>query len=733
MAVTFANESFTDAGTDPMNPSSWVVSITVTSQEIAEYGAAVLVPPEAFEGFENLWADLTAQATVRSNAAETYALVNGETLTVKVDGGAAQTATFNTGDFVSIAAATAAEVATVITTDITGATASADTSNTPSIIKIQSDTVGDGSSIEVTGGSAFIRFLFPSEEISIDDNRSYIDALTFGVLGDTKVVTYHANGPLPQDFEPFEREWGGYFPGIESSVRETYTIGASTTLLVKVDGGSVQTVTFVGTETTAVSVAAAISAQVTGATASDRDGYVRVEADTSTPESSIQVTGGTANSVLLFSTAAVIVDGNEDFDFGTVDAPFGSGGVAFYDTSLEEFEDFEDEWPDNDTTWLWKFGDQSFLFETFVSGKYEIRLTSTHDGGVTETYDTTGTTVGTVVSALGAAINLSSAIASATDASPSLVIIPDDARIKVDMSIVSVPSGASVLLVQENIPSDPPLKVAPYDSGTPENFEDFEEEWNNDDYDSALIYPSVYILTAETGTYTVTTEGETAVTYVATVPTDTVTDIASSLSTSLAAKASISVAFVVTHTGPPLVATIELVPVDRTQVLSLTATHSVTPGNVDVGSARESPTRAGRALYSPSAAKFENFETLGEEQGVNPEWTVEWTSGTPPAGDYFLTVGGVAFKFTSTGVETGAAIAADFETQIDSSGVPAKAEGGGVLGGRLYVQSDPPLGARSTLSVIGQTANSGEMVVLRAREDPVLAPVWVGDGELTSI
>lgn len=92
----------------------------------------------------------SAKAALTAGTTETYALSDGLTLTVKVDGGAVQTATFNTADFAAIGAATAAEVAAVIATDIVGASCS-DEGGAP---RIESDTAGSGSSIEVTGGTA---------------------------------------------------------------------------------------------------------------------------------------------------------------------------------------------------------------------------------------------------------------------------------------------------------------------------------------------------------------------------------------------------------------------------------------------------------------------------------------------------------------------------------------------------------------------------------------------------
>jgi hypothetical protein len=91
----------------------------------------------------------TAGAVTSSNA-QTYALVDAQTLLVAVDGAAAATATFNTADFSDITNATAAEVAAVITTDISGATAAA----VGGAVVITSSTTGATSSIQVTGGTA---------------------------------------------------------------------------------------------------------------------------------------------------------------------------------------------------------------------------------------------------------------------------------------------------------------------------------------------------------------------------------------------------------------------------------------------------------------------------------------------------------------------------------------------------------------------------------------------------
>jgi hypothetical protein len=66
-----------------------------------------------------------ADVVATGSLTETFEFTDGDTLTVAVAGGTAETATFNTADFVDIAAATAAEVLAVIAADITGVTGSA--------------------------------------------------------------------------------------------------------------------------------------------------------------------------------------------------------------------------------------------------------------------------------------------------------------------------------------------------------------------------------------------------------------------------------------------------------------------------------------------------------------------------------------------------------------------------------------------------------------------------------
>lgn len=79
-----------------------------------------------------------------------YALVHLQDLDVVVDGGAPQTVVFDAADFENIAEATADEIASVLAAGLTGGSAVEDFGR----VLLRSDTFGDVSSIQVTGGTA---------------------------------------------------------------------------------------------------------------------------------------------------------------------------------------------------------------------------------------------------------------------------------------------------------------------------------------------------------------------------------------------------------------------------------------------------------------------------------------------------------------------------------------------------------------------------------------------------
>lgn len=83
---------------------------------------------------------------------EPYALADGDTLELKVDGAAApQVVTFKAADFGDIAAALASEVAAKLNAVIAGAAADVDGG---AVRLVSASTVADATAVEVTGGTA---------------------------------------------------------------------------------------------------------------------------------------------------------------------------------------------------------------------------------------------------------------------------------------------------------------------------------------------------------------------------------------------------------------------------------------------------------------------------------------------------------------------------------------------------------------------------------------------------
>ena len=121
---------------------------------------------------------------VTAGNAETYALNNGETLTVRVDGQTvAQTVTFNTGDFVDINNATAAEVAAVISTDLTTPAATGGVSPTEATI-----TSDSGGSVRVTGGTANGALGFPTTHTPVGTSNIAISNRQIAAFDTTRIA-----------------------------------------------------------------------------------------------------------------------------------------------------------------------------------------------------------------------------------------------------------------------------------------------------------------------------------------------------------------------------------------------------------------------------------------------------------------------------------------------------------------------------------------------------------------
>lgn len=143
------------------NAETLVVVIDVLGQVTATFSAAA------------------ALVTSGNAAGSGYQLADGNTLTVKIDGGAVQTVTFHTSNFVDITAATAAEVVAVLAASLSGARVSVSTDH----VRITSDLLGTDSSVEVTGGSANTALGFSTNEVSGTGNVANVGAVTAAEVG----------------------------------------------------------------------------------------------------------------------------------------------------------------------------------------------------------------------------------------------------------------------------------------------------------------------------------------------------------------------------------------------------------------------------------------------------------------------------------------------------------------------------------------------------------------------
>lgn len=117
----------------------------------------------------------TATSAARESAAGTFNLADGQTLTLALDGGSTQTVTFHTDNFVSITAATAAEVAAVINAGITGGRATVTNVNH---VTITSDRRGTSSGVDVSGGTANTALGYTIGNVAGTGNVANIDAVT---------------------------------------------------------------------------------------------------------------------------------------------------------------------------------------------------------------------------------------------------------------------------------------------------------------------------------------------------------------------------------------------------------------------------------------------------------------------------------------------------------------------------------------------------------------------------
>lgn len=177
--------------TDTSDPTTCTAAAATqalrTNPTSQSYGSAVSATAATFNlepgqtcvasvnGGGNLTATFSATAASRESSGGTWVMTNGMTLTVQIDGGATQTVTFATGNFVSIGAATAAEVAAVLNASLVGARATVTNTNK---VTITSDKRGTASGVNVTGGTANAVLGYTTGLTSGTGNVANIDAVT---------------------------------------------------------------------------------------------------------------------------------------------------------------------------------------------------------------------------------------------------------------------------------------------------------------------------------------------------------------------------------------------------------------------------------------------------------------------------------------------------------------------------------------------------------------------------
>lgn len=127
--------------------------------------------------------------------------------------------------------------------------------------------------------------------------------------GDTLLITTDAGGPTTATFSATA--------AARESGAGTFALSNGQTLTVSVNGGSVQTISFLTAEfatigaATAAEVAAVINAKIVGAKASvTSTTKVTITSDKRGTGSAINVTGGTANAALAYTTGSVSGTGN---------------------------------------------------------------------------------------------------------------------------------------------------------------------------------------------------------------------------------------------------------------------------------------------------------------------------------------------------------------------------------------------------------------------------------------
>lgn len=249
------------------------------------------------------------------------------TLTIVVDGKSAnpQTATINLADVIDPAAVTASEIATVLNRDISGITAAAEINNT--ITRITSNTpLSSNSKLQVTGGSmndATNGLNFVTTEISGIDGDFKLNK-ELGIIEFSEALPANVSVTAGSQFTRGK---------LRAALPELYAPSNLETLVISVDGGADQTITFDNTFIGGVSAentAAFINNQLEGATAISREiGTIRyLEINTNTYKEgvgSIEIKStSTSNGSFNFEldTVKTSIRPHKAFNVATVAGPY---------------------------------------------------------------------------------------------------------------------------------------------------------------------------------------------------------------------------------------------------------------------------------------------------------------------------------------------------------------------------------------------------------------------------
>lgn len=252
-----------------------------------------------------------ATATVDSGNSAPYDLdaigAFPHTLIMVVDGKSAnpQTATINLVDVDDPTAVTAAEICAVINRDIAGLTATPINSNTK--VRLESNTVlSSASKIQVTGGTANNAsngLNFPTSLV-VGIDGDYVFNRELGIIQLDQALGINQAVTLGSQFTRGKLRAGN---------PELYSPQNGQTLVVAVDGGADQTITFDGSlagGATAEATAAFINARLFGATAIVRMvgfiNYLEINTNTYDTSGSIEIkSSSTSNSTFAFTTDTV--------------------------------------------------------------------------------------------------------------------------------------------------------------------------------------------------------------------------------------------------------------------------------------------------------------------------------------------------------------------------------------------------------------------------------------------